>query len=50
MESRLNAEELIKKVGRDARELYGNGPMCCSEAVLTVINREFDGGLSEELP
>jgi len=49
MESRLNAKELIEKIGRDARELYGNGSMCCSEAVLTVINREFDGGLSEEV-
>lgn len=40
---------IAEKAGRDARELYENGGMCCSEAVLWVLNREFEGGLSREL-
>ncbi|WP_272701016.1 C-GCAxxG-C-C family protein [Desulfovibrio sp. Fe33] len=42
-------ERLVAESGLAARQLYGNGPMCCSEAVLAVINREFDGGLSTDL-
>ena len=49
MESRLNSAQIIERVGHDAKQLYGNGPLCCSEAVLTVINREFNGGLTQEL-
>nr|WP_321256578.1 C-GCAxxG-C-C family protein [uncultured Pseudodesulfovibrio sp.] len=40
---------LTAQTGATAKELYGNGSMCCSEAVLTVINREFDGGLSQDI-
>jgi len=49
MNPKLSDEMQISKVGHDARSLYGSDAMCCSEAVLSVINREFDGGLSQEL-
>jgi len=39
----------IAKVGNEARSLYGSNALCCSEAVLTVVNNEFGGGLSQEL-
>ncbi|NDV18669.1 hypothetical protein GO013_04445 [Pseudodesulfovibrio sp. JC047] len=40
--------DLIARTSSAARHLYGSGSMCCSEAVLTVINQEFHGGLSPE--
>ncbi|BDQ35747.1 hypothetical protein SYK_01070 [Pseudodesulfovibrio nedwellii] len=49
MEPRSQDTRLIIQSGTTARELYGNGSMCCSEAVLTVINRKFDGGLSQDI-
>jgi len=49
MEYRASDALQIAKAGQDARLLYGNDSMCCSEAVLSVINREFDGGLPQEL-
>jgi C_GCAxxG_C_C family probable redox protein len=42
-------ERLVAESGLTARRFYGDGPMCCSEAVLAVINREFNGGLSQDL-
>ena len=39
----------VTKVGYEARAAYGSNAMCCSEAVLTVINAEFDGGLPQNL-
>jgi len=49
MESRLNNERRIAKAGQDARRFYDNGTMCCSEAVLSVINKGFGGGLPQGL-
>ncbi len=49
MKSRRESSLPVSTLGLEARELYGSGEMCCSEAVLTVLNNEFDGGLSPEL-
>ena len=35
-----------QELGAQARALYGSETMCCSEAVLSVINTAFDGGLT----
>lgn len=42
-------ERLVAESGLAARQYYGNGPLCCSEAVLAVVNDEFNGGLSPDL-
>lgn len=43
------AMRTASRIGADARKLYAGGAMCCSEAVLDVINREFNGGLPNDL-
>lgn len=49
MNCSLTEKLICENIGREAKELYGNDAMCCSEAVLWVINREFSGGLSKNL-
>jgi len=39
---------LAASIGFNARALYGSGGLSCAEALLTVINHEFDGGLSRD--
>lgn len=39
----------IAQMAQDARKLYAGDTMCCSEAVLTVLNREFQGGLPQNI-
>ncbi|TIH18147.1 C_GCAxxG_C_C family protein [Marinifilum sp. JC120] len=48
MECSLTEKLICESCGRQAKELYGSDAMCCSEAVLWIINREFCGGLSKE--
>ena len=40
-------EMLPYKAGQEARKLYAEDTLCCSEAVVAVINRMLDGGLNE---
>ncbi len=42
-------EELVRLVGHRAHNLFSTGQLLCSEAVLTVLNRGLQGGLSDEL-
>lgn len=49
MSCSLADKMICENIGCEARELYGNDIMCCSEAVLWVINRQFSGGLSKNL-
>ncbi|NDV27086.1 C-GCAxxG-C-C family protein [Desulfovibrio sp. JC010] len=48
MNCSLTEKLICEAGGREAKELYGSDAMCCSEAVLWVINRQFHGGLSKE--
>jgi C_GCAxxG_C_C family probable redox protein len=41
--------ELIALAGKRAENLFENGKHCCSEAVLTVCNQGFGGGVAPEL-
>lgn len=49
MNCSLTEKLICESTGREAKELYGSNAMCCSEAVLWTINREFSGGLSKNL-
>ena len=42
------SEEIIKLVREQAENIYENHNLCCSESLLIVLNRGFDGGLSTE--
>ncbi|NDV22305.1 C-GCAxxG-C-C family protein [Desulfovibrio sp. JC022] len=49
MKCSLTQKLICESTGREAKELYGSDAMCCSEAVLWTINREFSGGLNKNL-
>ncbi len=44
----LDNKELIESVRQRAANLYENQKLCCSEALLLVLNHGFNGGLSSE--
>ena len=44
----LQHDEIIKRAGRRAENLFDNLKLCCSEALLLVLNNGFNGGLSSQ--
>jgi C_GCAxxG_C_C family probable redox protein len=46
--SKLPHHEIIGLVRRRAENLYENNRLCCSEALLLVLNQGFNGGLTSE--
>jgi C_GCAxxG_C_C family probable redox protein len=47
-DSTLQTPEIIELVRRRAENLFENHKLCCSEALLLVLNHGFKGGLSSE--
>lgn len=46
--SRLPHHEIVELARRRAENLFENNRLCCSEAVLLVLNQGFNGGLTSE--
>ncbi len=46
--SKLPHHEIVGLVRRRAENLYENNRLCCSEALLLVLNQGFNGGLTSE--
>ncbi len=42
-------DELLELIGRKAENMYEVKRYCCSESVVVLLNRLFDGGMSDEV-
>jgi len=47
-DSTIQIPAIIERVRQRAENLYENHKLCCSEALLLVLNHGFNGGLSDE--